>query len=49
MQKIKVTSGTPIAQLIALAKVEYITMTSNYFNSLEKLNSHMCMKIHMCA
>lgn len=48
MQEIKVTSGTSIAQLTTSGKVKYITVTSNYFSSLEKPNSHVCMKISVC-
>lgn len=37
-------SGTPTAQLIALAEAQCITI-----QSLEKSNSHVCTKIRACV
>lgn len=43
MQEIKVISGTSTVQLIALVKLQCITI-----QSLEKFNSHIHTKIHVC-
>lgn len=43
MQEINVISGTPTAQLTALPKLQCTTI-----QSLEKFNSHVHTKTHVC-